>query len=68
MQTDHYMANMDKPGRADRLGPERVPDGAAPDRAPGRTVRSSAAAAGAPSPDPTAGGPPVDHEVTIASR
>jgi hypothetical protein len=26
MQTEHYMANMGKPGRAERLGLERVDD------------------------------------------
>ena len=56
MQTEHYMANMDKPGRAERLGLERD-DVAAADRAPGRTTQAGAAASKVPSHDPTPSGP-----------
>src|SRR5256885_11031353 len=51
MQTEHYMANMGKPGRAERLGLERVDDlaglklrpvVAALGIAPGRSVGASA--------------------------
>ncbi len=53
MQTEHYMANMDRPAR----GTGRADDEAVPDRAPAPATHVDTSASGRPSQAPRSGGP-----------